>query len=161
MTTTTRRDIELTAGSAEQEVEEWLCKTLQCEIDWFSDEYARFDLALYLNEGYDSDFYAIPYAFAEVKERFITKDRYDSFRLDRSKFEYARSIWQTEETPCYLAVAWLDYYGLVDLTKLTDDQVTYDSGWITDPMLGRRLEEAVYIPISLFTNIELRGADPK
>jgi hypothetical protein len=145
-------DIETAATDIQGEAEDWLSRHLDCELDWTRDKYARFDFILYGRGAYPQHF-----AYAEVKGRSITKDRYNTFRLTINKLESARSIWQTEKAPCYLIVVWTDVIGLLDLTKLTDDQLTFGSGWISDPMRGRVIAEAVYIPISLFETCP-RGA---
>jgi hypothetical protein len=138
------------AAARQEEGETALAEFLGCDIDWFTDKYSIFDSALYADGCYE-DGYGTPFAYAEVKGRYFRHDAYPDSLLDQGKLEAARSVWQTEQSPCYLVIVWNDVIGITELTKLTDEQLLFKWLWANDTGQNRRRNALrVFIPIPLF-----------
>lgn len=134
----------------ENEGIEWLSEYFNCEVvPNDTNKYSPFDCVLYnsLRGSFLEPEEMTPWAYAEVKARTISKGYYVTFLLDLRKLTFARSILPL---PCYLVVVWTDFFGLLELSKITDDQITIEVRTVESPIQGRVEKEIVLVPTTLF-----------
>jgi len=127
---------------------EWLSAYFNCEVFRNDDEHAILDCILVNSPRYctleEED--PTPWAYGEVKGRLFPKGQFDTALLDRYKLNFARAV----PIPSYLVVVWIDAYGLLELTKITDDQFTDETRTVKDPLKGKVEKEVVLLPVRLF-----------